>query len=82
MGLLTYLVTLPVAPVRAVVWAAQRVTEEAENQYYDPAPIWRELADLERRLLNGDIDEETFDQCEDQLLDRLAEIDAFRRRNV
>ncbi|MEU9096748.1 gas vesicle protein GvpG [Streptomyces sp. NPDC048361] len=82
MGLLTYLVTLPAAPVRAVVWAAQRVTEEAENQYYDPAPIRRELADLERRLLSGEIDEDTFDRYEDQLLDRLAEITEFHQRRM
>ncbi|MCX5384613.1 gas vesicle protein GvpG [Streptomyces sp. NBC_00083] len=80
MGLLSYLVTLPAAPVRAVVWAAQRVTEEAENEYYDPAPIWRELAELERRLVNGEIDEDTFDRYEDQLLDRLAEINEFHQR--
>ncbi|MEU9007600.1 gas vesicle protein GvpG, partial [Streptomyces sp. NPDC048551] len=40
MGLLTFLATLPVAPVRAVVWAAQRVAEQAEDEYYDPAPVW------------------------------------------
>ncbi|MFF7296148.1 gas vesicle protein GvpG [Streptomyces sp. NPDC008265] len=80
MGLLTFLATLPIAPVRAVVWAAQRVAEEAENEYYDPAPVWHELAELERSLRAGEIDEDTFDQCEDQLLDRLAEITEFHRR--
>ncbi|WP_411103022.1 gas vesicle protein GvpG [Streptomyces sp. cmx-4-9] len=82
MGLLTYLATLPIAPVRAVVWAAQRVTEEAEEEFYDPAPVWRELADLERRLLNDEIDEDTFDRREDELLDRLAEITAFHQRRA
>ncbi|OKK21898.1 gas vesicle protein [Streptomyces sp. CB00455] len=81
MGLLTSLFTLPVAPVRAVVWAAQRVAEKAEDEYYDPAPVWRELADLERRLLSGEIDEETFDHREDELIDRLTEIAEFRSRN-
>ncbi|GGN80909.1 gas vesicle protein [Streptomyces albiflavescens] len=74
MGLFTQLTTFPLAPVRGVVWVVERVLEEAENEYYDPAPVHRELAELERRLLAGDIDEETFDQREDELLDRLEEI--------
>ncbi|MFJ8659775.1 gas vesicle protein GvpG [Streptomyces sp. NPDC093795] len=80
MGLLTSLLTLPVAPVRMVTWVAQRVVDEAEEAYYDPAPVWRELADLERRLLAGDLTEEEFDLREDELLDRLAEIEEFRNR--
>ncbi|MFE2065063.1 gas vesicle protein GvpG [Streptomyces sp. NPDC059467] len=79
MGLFTQLVTLPLAPVRGVVWVVERVREEAENQYYDPAPVHSELAELERLLLAGDIDEETFDRREDELLDRLEEIRAYRQ---
>ncbi|MFE2560209.1 gas vesicle protein GvpG [Streptomyces sp. NPDC059352] len=81
MGLLTGLLTLPIAPVRAVVWAAQQVAEKAEDEYYDPAPVWRELADLERRLLNDEIDQDTFDLREDELIDRLEEIAEFRRQS-
>jgi len=74
MGLFTQLVTLPLAPVRGVVWVMDRVLEAAENEYYDPAPVHHELALLERQLLAGEIDEETFDRREDELLDRLEEI--------
>ncbi|MEU9182346.1 gas vesicle protein GvpG [Streptomyces sp. NPDC048550] len=80
MGLLTYLLTLPIAPVRAVTWVAQRVVDEAEEEYYDPAPIWRQLAELEQQLLRGEIDQETFDRQEDELIDRLEEIAAFRQQ--
>ncbi|GGT64678.1 MULTISPECIES: gas vesicle protein GvpG [Streptomyces] len=76
MGLLTQLATLPLAPVRGVAWVMERVVEAAENEYYDPAPVERELAALERALVAGDIDEETFDRREDELLDRLDEIRA------
>ncbi|MCX5317433.1 gas vesicle protein GvpG [Streptomyces sp. NPDC005134] len=76
MGLFTQLATLPLAPVRGVAWVMERVVEAAENEYYDPAPVERELAELERALLAGDIDEETFDRREDELLDRLDEIRA------
>lgn len=78
MGLLTQILTLPLAPVRGVAWVADRVLEAAEDKYYDPAPVHRELAELERRLLNGEIDEATFDEREDELLDRLDEIRARR----
>ncbi|MFD9214980.1 gas vesicle protein GvpG [Streptomyces sp. NPDC059544] len=77
MGLLTQIVTLPLAPVRGVVWVMDRVLEAAENEYYDPEPVQRELAELEARLLSGEIDEETFDRREDELLEQLEEIRAF-----
>ncbi|WP_030319042.1 gas vesicle protein GvpG [Streptomyces flavochromogenes] len=80
MGLLGTLFTLPLAPVRGVTWVAQRVLDEAEEEYYDPAPVWRELSELEDRLVRGEIDEETFGHREDELLDRLEEITAHRTR--
>ncbi|MFD6022891.1 gas vesicle protein GvpG [Streptomyces sp. NPDC060286] len=76
MGLLTQLATLPLAPVRCTAWVMERVVEAAENQYYDPAPVERELAALERALVAGEIDEEIFDRREEELLDRLDEIRA------
>ncbi|MFD4414968.1 gas vesicle protein GvpG [Streptomyces sp. NPDC058475] len=79
MGLFTQIVTLPLAPVRGVVWVVDRVKEAAENEYYDPAPVHNELAELERRLVAGDIDQETFDRREDELLDRLEEIRAHQQ---
>ncbi|WP_042387446.1 gas vesicle protein GvpG [Streptacidiphilus melanogenes] len=80
MGLFSQILTLPLAPVRGTIWVLERVVETAENEYYDPGPIERELADLEKALLAGEIDEETFDRCEDELLDRLDEIRAWRER--
>ncbi|MFE2534517.1 gas vesicle protein GvpG [Streptomyces sp. NPDC059371] len=79
MGLFTQLVTLPLAPVRGVAWVMDRVLEAAEDEYYDPAPIRLQLADLERQLNAGEIDEETFDLIEDQLLDRLEEIRMYQQ---
>ncbi|MFB7668207.1 gas vesicle protein GvpG [Kitasatospora sp. NPDC056138] len=81
MGLLTQILTLPLAPVRGTVWVLERVVEAAEDEYYDPAPVEQELAALERALLAGDIDEETFDQREDELLDWLDEIRAHWSRS-
>ncbi|MEU6218697.1 gas vesicle protein GvpG [Streptomyces sp. NPDC047022] len=79
MGLITEILALPLAPVRGVGWVVDRVVEEAERVYYDPEPVERELAALEKALLEGRIDQQTFDEQEDRLLDRLEEITAFWR---
>jgi hypothetical protein len=70
-GLITGLLTLPLAPVRGVVWIAEKVAEEAELELYDENRIMRELADLEQAKEAGEIDEERFDIYVDELLERL-----------
>jgi hypothetical protein len=35
MGMLTALVTLPLAPVRGVAWVAEQLLDEAESELYD-----------------------------------------------
>ncbi|MFJ3791277.1 gas vesicle protein GvpG [Kitasatospora sp. NPDC090091] len=77
MGLLTGLLTLPLAPVRGVVWVAEQVANAAERQYYDPTPVEEALKSLERELVAGHIDEEEFDRREEELLDELDEIHRF-----
>ncbi|MDW4903866.1 gas vesicle protein GvpG [Streptomyces sp. ADMS] len=74
MGLLSGLLGLPLAPLRGVGWVLEQVVQEAERQYADPAPIHRELAELETDLLAGRITEEEFGLREDELLDRLEQI--------
>ncbi|MEV6042967.1 gas vesicle protein GvpG [Streptomyces xanthochromogenes] len=74
MGLLKELLLLPAAPVRGTFWVLGQVAAEAERQYYDPATVRRELAALEQRLTNGEIDEAEFDRREDELLDRLEHL--------
>jgi hypothetical protein len=77
MGLLTGILTLPFAPLRTALWAAEQVQAAAEREYYDPAPIHRALVELERDLLEDRIDEDEYDRREDELLDRLDEINAI-----
>ncbi|MGW2346466.1 gas vesicle protein GvpG [Streptomyces sp. NPDC001661] len=71
MGLISELLLLPLAPVRGSLWAVEQVLAEAERQYYDPAAVRAELARLEEQLVSGEIDQDTFDRVEDELLDRL-----------
>ncbi|MBB0243209.1 gas vesicle protein GvpG [Streptomyces alkaliphilus] len=79
MGLITGLLTLPLAPVRGTAWVLDQVVLAAEREYYDPGPVRAQLAELERELNEGLIGEEEFDRREDELLDRLDEIEAYRR---
>ncbi|MFC4496940.1 gas vesicle protein GvpG [Streptomyces ovatisporus] len=80
MGLITQLLTLPLAPVRGAVWVMDQVVLTAEQQYYDPEPVLRQLAELEQELLDGRIAEEEFDRREDELLDELEWRQAYQRQ--
>jgi len=70
-GLLTALVTLPLAPVRGTVWIAEVLLEEAERQMRDPAVVERQLLEAEDAYERGDLTEEEFADIEDELLGRL-----------
>jgi cytochrome c-type biogenesis protein CcmH/NrfG len=80
MGLLTGLLTLPLAPVRGTVWVAEQVQQEAERQYYDPAVIRRQLEDVEELRSTGQITDEEAEEMEDALVERLME--SRRRRSA
>lgn len=71
MGLIGGLLTLPLAPVRGLAWVFEQVVDEAEAQLHDPARIRAELADAEAALERGEIDEETYEELERELLTRL-----------
>jgi ribosome assembly protein YihI (activator of Der GTPase) len=71
MGLITGLLTLPLAPVRGVAWVAEKVAEQAELELYDENRIMGELAELERAKDAGELDEEQFNRYVDELLERL-----------
>ncbi len=73
MGILSALLTLPLAPLRGTVWIAEQLAAEAERQLGDEATIRRELADLEARYELGEIDEEDYVAREESLLERLEQ---------
>jgi hypothetical protein len=71
MGLITGLLTLPLAPVRGTVWVAERVLEQAEAELYDEGAIRAQLMEIEAAREAGEIGEEEAAQAEDILLERL-----------
>ncbi|MFD9206032.1 gas vesicle protein GvpG [Streptomyces sioyaensis] len=80
MGLLTNILTLPLAPVRGTVWVLDQVLLTAERECYDPEPVRQELRDMEGQLLDGSMTPEEFDRREDELLDRLEWLEAHQQR--
>jgi hypothetical protein len=73
MGLITGLLTLPLAPVRGTVWIAEQILEQAEAEYYDEGVIHAQLMEIEAAREAGEIDEETAAEAEDILVERLIE---------
>lgn len=71
MGLLTGLLTLPLAPVRGVVWVAEQLQEEAERQL-DPGERLRvRLESLRISYELGELTEAEYEQAEDEALAEL-----------
>lgn len=73
MGLFTGLLTLPLAPVRGVVWVAEQVTDEVERQMYDEDRIRGELLQLELDAEDGLVSDEDRAAREEELMERLAQ---------
>jgi hypothetical protein len=73
-GLITGLLTLPLAPVRGTAWLAERIQEQAENELYDESAIRAQLLELEELRESGEVDEATLTAAEDELIERLVEL--------
>jgi gas vesicle protein GvpG len=73
-GLITGLLTLPLAPVRGTVWLAERIEEQARTELYDESSIRAGLIELEEARETGELSPEEIDAAEDALVERLMEI--------
>ncbi|MFE9726689.1 gas vesicle protein GvpG [Streptomyces sp. NPDC005794] len=71
MGLFTGLLLLPLAPVRGVIWVAEKVNDAADRELNDPGLIRSRLAALNQELEDGNVSLEQFEREEEELLDRL-----------
>jgi hypothetical protein len=70
-GLISGLLTLPLAPVRGTAWLAERIQEQAEADYYDEDAIRAQLMAIDEAREAGEIGEEEAARVEDELLERL-----------
>jgi hypothetical protein len=71
MGLISNLLTLPLAPVRGTVWIAERLLEQAEAELYDEGAIRAQLLEIEAARDAGTIAPDEAAHAEDILLERL-----------
>jgi hypothetical protein len=71
MGLITGLLTLPLAPVRGTVWIAEKLAEEAERQMQGERSPRRRLVVAERQLELGLLSQEEYEVIEEAALDQL-----------
>jgi hypothetical protein len=76
MGLLTGLLTLPLAPVRGTVWIAERLQEQAEAELRDEATIHAGLLELQALREAGALDEAEIAAAEDALIEELVALRA------
>ncbi|MFL5866631.1 MAG: gas vesicle protein GvpG [Thermoleophilaceae bacterium] len=77
MGLISGLLTLPLAPVRGTVWIAERLEEQAEAELYDESSIRSGLLELEAARETGEFDEQELAEAEDALVERLMQVRGF-----
>jgi hypothetical protein len=73
MGLFGALLTLPLAPVRGVVWLAEQIETQARREWTDPDTVRRLLEEVEQAYQDGQLTELERDQRQDQLVARLLE---------
>ena len=71
MGLLSGLLTLPLAPVRGTVWIAEQIAAQAERELGDETSLRRRLAEAEREFELGALTLEEYETIEDELLERI-----------
>jgi hypothetical protein len=77
-GLITGLLTFPLAPVRGTMWLAEQLAAQAEAELYDEDKIRRDLIELDVLEDDGVLDADERKMREDELLARLSV--ARRRR--
>jgi gas vesicle protein GvpG len=72
MGLITGLLTLPLAPVRGAVWVAEVIQAEAEKRLeLDESSILAALQELETARAAGDFSDEEIEEAENELVEQL-----------
>jgi len=71
MGLISGLLTLPLAPVRGTVWLAEKLQEQGEAELNDEDAIRASLFALAAARERGEHTPEEIDAAEDALLEQL-----------
>jgi hypothetical protein len=70
MGLIGGILLAPIAPVRGVVWVAERIAEEVERQELSEAAGVRQLEEIDQQRQRGEIDEDEARAREAEIIKR------------
>lgn len=73
MGLISGLLGLPAAPLRGTIAIAEQVLSQAEDAYYDPGAIRRQLEEVARLKGEGLLSEAEAAWWEEELIGRMIE---------
>ncbi|MEU6184377.1 gas vesicle protein GvpG [Nocardia sp. NPDC047038] len=71
-GVLTSILTLPVAPVRGVIWLGELIQDQVDQKMRDPAVMRRELEEIDAAAAAGQLSEEERKQAQQAVLDRMT----------
>lgn len=71
-GVITSILTLPVAPVRGVIWLGELIQDQVEQKMRDPALMRRELEAIDAAAAAGQLSEEERRQAQQAVLDRMT----------
>lgn len=71
MGLITGLLTLPLAPVRGTAWIAEQIRNQALAEQDQEPMVFAQLRELDELHERGGIDDEHLVAAQDALLDLL-----------
>jgi hypothetical protein len=69
MGLITGLLTLPLAPVRGVAWIGEQVAEQADRELDSDSRVRRELGRLEIERELGQLGDQELARREEEIVD-------------
>jgi len=70
-GLISGLLTLPLAPVRGVVWVADIVAQEAERELAVLESPERALAELEAAHAAGELSDPRLEELQAEIIDEM-----------
>ncbi|WP_063045269.1 gas vesicle protein GvpG [Nocardia pseudovaccinii] len=70
MGLVSAILSLPLAPVRGVIWLGELIQDQVEQQRQDPATVRLELEEIDAAATAGRLSEEERKQAQRAVLHR------------
>ena len=69
MGLVSGILTLPLAPMRGVIWLGEVIQRQVEQEMHNPANTRRQLEELQEARERGEISADEEEQAQQEILE-------------